>query len=54
MLGRERRTRRWSMTDGAAEDVVRALRAAGRLAEAAGMAGRLGMYGVADGPDGTL
>jgi hypothetical protein len=41
------------MTDGAAEDVVRALRAAGRLAEAAGMAGRLGMYGVADGPDGT-
>jgi len=37
----------------AAERAVRELRAAGRLAEAAQLVGRLGPYGVADGPDAT-
>ena len=32
---------------------MRELRAAGRLAEAVRLAGRLGPYGVADGPDAT-
>jgi hypothetical protein len=41
------------MTDGAVERAVRELRAAGRLAGAAGMTGELGAYGVPDGPDGT-
>ena len=36
-----------------AERTIRELRAAGRLAEAAGLVGRLGPYGVADGPDAT-
>ena len=44
---------RRSMTDGAAERAVRVLRAANRLADAAGMIGELGPYGVPDGPDGT-
>src|SRR5258708_1925424 len=37
----------------AAEQAAGELRTAGQLAEAAGMAGQLGPYGVADGPDGT-
>lgn len=37
----------------AAERSVRELRAAGRLAEAVRLVGRLGPYGVADGPDAT-
>ncbi len=41
------------MTNCAVERAVRALRAAGRLADAAGMTGELGPYGVPDGPDGT-
>jgi hypothetical protein len=42
------------MTDPAGvERSVRQLRAAGRLAEAAGLVGGLGPYGVADGLDGT-
>lgn|SRR5512146_993770 len=36
-----------------AERTIRELRAAGRLAEAARLVGRLGPYGVADGPDAT-
>jgi hypothetical protein len=39
---------------GAPEETVRAWRDAGRLAEAAALAGRLGPYGAADGPDGTV
>ena len=38
----------------AAERAVRELRAAGRLAEAVRLVGRLGPYGVADGPDATV
>jgi hypothetical protein len=37
----------------AAERSIRELRAAGRLAQAAGLIGRLGPYGAADGPDAT-
>jgi hypothetical protein len=37
----------------AAERAVRELRAAGRLAEAVRLVGRLGPYGAADGPDAT-
>jgi hypothetical protein len=36
-----------------AEQTIRELRAAGRLAEAVRLIGRLGPYGVADGPDAT-
>jgi len=36
-----------------AERIVRELRAAGRLAEAAQLTSRLGPYDVADGPDAT-
>jgi len=36
-----------------AEHAIRELRAAGRLAEAVQLVGRLGPYGVADGPDAT-
>ncbi|HVB42413.1 MAG TPA: hypothetical protein VNF47_06855 [Streptosporangiaceae bacterium] len=38
----------------AAEQAVRALRAAGRLAEATELVGQLGPYGVADGDDATV
>jgi len=41
------------MTSSAAEHAVRDMRAAGRLAEAAALAGQLGPYGVAEGPDNT-
>lgn len=41
------------MSGSAAERAVRELRAAGCLANAAGMTGELGPYGVADRPDGT-
>ena len=37
----------------AAERAVRELRAAGQLAEAVRLVGRLGPYGAADGPDAT-
>ena len=36
------------------EQAVRALRASGRLADAAGLVDQLGPYGVADGNDATL
>jgi hypothetical protein len=41
------------MTGSTAERAIRELRSAGHLGEAARMVGRLGAYGVADGPDGT-
>ena len=54
-VGADGRRARAALSDpGLAEQAVRALRAEGRLAEAAELVDRLGPYGVADGDDATL